>query len=340
MMPSNPFIFTNPAALFLLPLALIPLFLGTQKREAFPSLAEFQPDRLSRAIENALRIFGVLAMAGLILGIAGISFRERTVERFGQGSHIVLLIDRSASMNDTFAGRQPSGAEESKSGAAKRLLKDFVKQRAHDRFGVAAFSTAPIHVVPITEHKDIILGAIDTIDRPGLAFTDVGRGLAMALSMTAEDTSLGSNAIVLVSDGVAVIGRRIQETLRTEFARRPVHLYFLYLRTEGAKGIFEPPPPGVEDTPQALPERHLNKFFESLKIPYRAFEAESPQAVASAITEIGKLEQTPIVYSEHIPKYDLSRWAYALAALGLGLLLVAKSCERTLGAQKGIADGI
>ena len=26
-----------------------------------------------------------------------------------------------------------------------------------------------------------------------------------------------------------------------------------------------------------MPERHLNKFFESLKTPYRAFEAEKRQ---------------------------------------------------------------
>ncbi|CAA2137866.1 vWA domain-containing protein [Hyphomicrobium sp. ghe19] len=323
-------IFANPIALYLLPLALLPLFLGIQRQEAYPSLAGFEPDRLSVAIAWALRIAGAAAIIGLILGMAGIALRERTIERFGQGAHIVLLIDRSASMNDTFAGRQPNGAEESKSSAAKRLIKEFVVEREHDRFGVAAFSTAPMHVVPITDHKDIVLDAIDAIDRPGLAFTDVGRGLGMALSMIEEDVLQGSRAIVLVSDGVAVIGRRVQEALRTEFARRPVHLYFLYLRTEGANSMFADPGAGVEDTPQSLPERHLNKFFQSLKIPYHAYEAESAEAIKSAITDIGKLEQTPLVYNERIPQYDLSRWAYVLAALALGLLLAAKLCERTL----------
>ncbi|MBA2125307.1 VWA domain-containing protein [Hyphomicrobium methylovorum] len=324
-------IFTNPLALYLLPLALIPLFLSGQKQDGFPSLAGIEIDRLSQAIDIGLRLLGVLAITGLILGVAGISLRERSIDRFGQGAHIVLLIDRSSSMDDTFAGRQPSGAEESKSAAAKRLLKEFVKERANDRFGIAAFSTAPIHIAPITDHKDLVLGAIDAIDRRGLSFTDIGRGLGMGLDMMAADVSQASRAIVLVSDGAGVIGRRVQESLRTEFARLPVHLYWLYLRTEGTNGIFEVPPPGAEDTPQVLPERHLNKFFESLKVPYRAFEAESPEAVKTAITEIGKLEQTPIVYSERIPQYDLSRWAYALAALALGGLLAAKLCERSLG---------
>ncbi|MFT3731892.1 MAG: vWA domain-containing protein [Hyphomicrobium sp.] len=330
-------IFTNPLGLYLLPLMLVPLFLGTQQQDGYPSLAALPADRLSQVVTWALRLAGAVAIGGLILGLSGIALRERKIERFGQGAHIVLLIDRSASMNDTFAGRQPSGAEESKSFAAKRLLKDFVVKRKHDRFGVAAFSTAPIHVVPITDHKEIVLNAIDAIDRPGLAFTDVGRGLGMSLSMIDEDVLPGSRAIVLVSDGVAVIGRRVQEALRTDFARRPVHLYFLYLRTEGSNSMFATPPPDAEDTPQALPERHLNKFFESLRIPYRAYEAENAEAVKAAIDDIGKLEQTPIVYTERIPQYDLSRWAYALAALAIALLLAAKVCSRTL---RSIAGGV
>lgn len=330
-------IFTNPVGLYLLPLVLVPIFLGIQKLDGYPSLATIPPDPLSQWITWALRFAGAIAIGGLVLGISGIALRERVIERFGQGAHIVLLIDRSSSMNDTFAGRQPSGAEESKSAAAKRLLKDFVIERKHDRFGVSAFSTAPMHVVPITDHKGIVLNAIDAIDRPGLAFTDVGRGLGMSLSMIDEDVLPGSRAIVLVSDGVAVVGRRIQESLRTEFARRPVHLYFLYLRTEGSNSMFATPPPGAEDTPQALPERHLNMFFESLRVPYHAYEAENAEAVKSAIADIGKLEQTPIVYTERTPQYDLSRWAYGVAVLALALLLAAKLCGRTL---KMIAGGV
>lgn len=328
-------IFTNPLALFLSPLAILPLLLSAQKQEGYPSLGGFEDDRISQIVAVGLRLVGTLAMTGLILGISGLSLRERTIERFGQGAHIVLLIDRSSSMDDTFAGRPPSGGQESKSRAAKRLLREFVTERANDRFGIAAFSTSPIHVLPITDHKNLIVGAIDAIDRPGLAFTDVGRGLAMALDMTEQDVSQASRAILLVSDGAAVIARRVQESLRAEFARQPVHLYWLYLRTKGTNGIFETPPPDVEDTPQVFPERHLHKFLQSLHIPYRAFEAESPEAVKAAITEIGKLEQTPIVYTERIPQYDLSRWAYGLALLAIGALLAAKAFERSVKTDRG-----
>ena len=82
-------IFTNPMALYLLPLAILPLLLSVQRQEGYPSLSGFEADRTSQVIALALRIAGALAMLGLILGIAGLSLRERTIDRFGQGAHIV-----------------------------------------------------------------------------------------------------------------------------------------------------------------------------------------------------------------------------------------------------------
>jgi mxaC protein len=140
------------------------------------------------------------------------------------------------------------------------------------------------------------------------------------------DVTPTSRAIVLVSDGAAVIDRRVQEKLRAQVAKRPVNLYWLYIRTAGAKGIFDPPG-DTPDTPQALPERHLNLFFQSLKVPYRAFEAENPQAVADAIKEIDKLERNPIRYQERIPERDLSGLSYSVAAVALFVLLLAKLAE-------------
>ncbi len=194
----------------------------------------------------------------------------------------------------------------------------------------------PMYVLPITSHKDAVLGAVDAITRPGLAYTNVGLGLTLALSMHEMDVTPTSRAIVLVSDGAAVIDRRVQEKLRAQVAKRPINLYWLYIRTAGAKGIFDPPG-DVPDTPQALPERHLNLFFQSLKIPYRAFEAENPEAVADAITEIDKLERNPIRYQERIPERDLSGVSYAIAAVGLLILLLAKLVEVRLDTGEGPA---
>lgn len=319
--------FTTPWVLAFLPLVLLPFLSTTQREVGHSSLDDLPPDILSTSIAWALRIAGALAILALLLGMAGIHREGEVIEKTGEGAHIVLLIDRSSSMDNTFAGTAPEGGEESKSAAARRLLKEFIGNREHDLVGVAAFSTSPMPVLPLTDHKAAVLAAIDAMDRPGLAFTNVGRGLALALDMQEQDTSAAPRVIVLVSDGAAVIDRKVQDALRSAIAKRPVNLYWLFLRTVGTPGISHKPAADEADTPQSLPERHLDIFFKSLKIPYRAFEAETPEAVAEAVTEIGKLERRPITYVERIPETDLSPIGYGMAMISLALLLLAKLFE-------------
>jgi len=330
--------FSNPALLWLLPLALLPFLFGAQTAESYPSLQVIDRDPLSVAVNIILRLLGAIAIAALILGLAGLHRLGQSIERVGEGAQIVLLFDRSSSMDNTFAGSIPTGEDFSKSTAAKTFLKQFVEERDHDRIGIAAFSTSPMFVLPLSDHKSATLAAIDAIDLPGLSYTDVARGLAMALSMHEEDIESnvqnigGSRAIVLVSDGAAVIDRKVQEQLRAAFSKRPVNLYWIFLRTEGHSGPFDEPGPDDQDTAYAMPERHLHLFFESLNIPYQAFEAENPAAVEEATAAIDRLERGPIRYSERIPQKDLSGLAYGVAAIALLLLLIAKLAETRLAA--------
>lgn len=320
----------HPPVLALLLAALLPFVASPFVRTGIPAMMLVPTDRVSSLASLALKLTASIAMALLVLGLAGLHRREQTVVREGTGAHVVLLLDRSSSMDNSFADRAPTGGEESKSAAAKRLLAELIARRPHDRIGVAAFSTSPMPVLPLTDHHEVVQAAIAAIDRPGLAFTDVGRGLARALSYFADDTADASRAIVLVSDGAALVDRRVQEALRNAVVRTPVRLYWLFLRSRGSRGIFDIPPPG-EDTPQANPERHLHLFLQSLGVPYRAFEAGSPQAVEQAIADIERQEKMPIRYFERVPRRDLARPAFALAAGAVVLLFAAKLAERGLG---------
>lgn len=322
---------TTPLLLWLLPLALLPLTVRPRRPEGYPSLDGVPRDRLSAAVDALIRACGAIAIAALVLGAAGLHRGAAEIERIGRGSHIALLIDRSSSMNDTFAGRAPQGGEESKSAAAKRLIDDFVTRRPHDRIGVVGFSTSPMLLLPMTDRHAAVRAAIGAIDRPGLAYTDVGRGLARSLDVLDEDTGPAARSILLVSDGAAVIDRKVQADLRDAFGKRKVNIYWLYLRTEGSRGIFAPPPPDVEDTPQILPERHLNLFLGNLRQPYRAFEAENAEAVASAIAEIDKLEASEIRYLERIPASDLGAVTFGTAFAALFLLFASKLAEVRIG---------
>ena len=124
---------SHPALLLLLPLALLPLFFAAQTPEGYPSLEAAETDALSLAVDIGLRLLGTIAIAALILGLSGLNRLGQSIPRIGKGANIVLLFDRSASMNDTFAGRPPTGEEESKSAAARRFLKAFVANGPDDR---------------------------------------------------------------------------------------------------------------------------------------------------------------------------------------------------------------
>jgi mxaC protein len=320
----------HPAVLLLLLLALLPFATTLLATSGHPSLAAVPRDGLSLVADSALRISGVVAIVAIVLGLSGLHIRQQTIERQGRGAHIVLLIDRSASMDNSFADRRPTGEDESKSAAARRLIANFVTRRPHDRIGVAAFSTSPMPVVPLTDHHAAVQAAVGVIDRPGLASTDVGRGLMLAMTMAEEGTPDAPRAVILVSDGAAVIDRQVQAALHDVAARAPANLYWLFLRTRGSRGIFEPPAVGELDTPQANPERHLHLFLSRLGVPYRAFEATSPAAVEQAIAEIDRQEIRPLRYVERIPRRDLAGVAYVVAFIALTFLLLAKLAERRL----------
>ncbi|WP_311274744.1 vWA domain-containing protein [Methylobacterium sp. WCS2018Hpa-22] len=325
-----------PWVLWLLPLALLPLAASSQRVTPLSSIAASPVDSLSRLIGWGLRLAGILAIAGLVVALSGPYRQGETITRTGIGAQVSILVDRSGSMNETFAGLQPSGAEESKAAASRRLLGEFVGSRAHDQFAVSAFSTAPMLVVPMTDRHEAVRAAIAAIDRPGLDYTNVARGLGMALSQFGASTANVSRALLIVSDGAAVIDPRVQGTLRAEFARIRPNLYWLFLRTKGSPSISDRP--SGEDTPQAAPERHLDLFFKSLGTPYRAFEAEGAEAVADAIGQIERLERDPIPYIERRPRRDLAGWAYGISLLGLILLVAAKLAEADLSLRRLVAS--
>lgn len=320
----------TPWVLWLLPLALIPLAASGRRRVAVAAVSAAPEDAASRWIARILALAAIATLAGLILGLAGPYHSGERITRIGIGARISMLLDRSGSMNETFAGRQPSGAEESKAAASRRLLAGFVGERAHDLFAVTAFSTSPIQVMPMTDRHEAVRAAIAAIDRPGLDYTNVARGLAMALAQFGPESGV-SRVLLIVSDGAAVIDPRVQEQLRAAFTKIHPNLYWLFLRTKGSPSIHDRPE--GEDTPQAAPERHLDLFFKSLGTPYRAFEADGPQAVADAIAQIESLERDPITYTETRPRRDLAPLCYGLAALGLVLLGLAALAEADLSGR-------
>jgi mxaC protein len=284
-------------------------------------------DPLSQLVNLLIRALAMAAFVALFLGLSGLHRKEQNLERIGHGAHIVMLLDRSNSMDHSFAGKAPSGNDISKADAARHLLTQFVDHRPDDLIGIAEYSTSPLFVMPLTENKQAIHAAIDATATPALAYTNISKGLSMALSFFDHQPVNGSRILLLVSDGAAVIDPDSEAALRVLFKQQQVRLYWLFLRTDNSPGIFAQPNDPRDDNAQAMPELYLHRFFSSLKIPYHAYEAENPDAMQKAINDINQLEQMPLHYLQAIPKQDLSglcyRWLTGLIACLLGL----KFCE-------------
>ena len=315
----------HPWVLLLLA-ACVPALLGSGARwHGFASLAKFPRDRASSALDWILRGVGALALAAMVLGIAGLHDGPRTVERTGFGAHVVVVLDRSLSMDEPFAilGEK---ASESKTHAASRLLAAFFAQRPHDSFGIVAFSTSPIPAMKLTAHRDAVLASIKAMARRGLANTDIGAGIAMGLAQFAQDPPGAARVLLLVSDGAGAIGEDTRAYIRAAQEQSGAHLYYLYLRSGD-----DPPLLEEEDESRNLGRpAGLDTFFRSLGGSYQGFEARDAGAIAAATSRIGALETHRLTYCEAQPRRDLDGRCFIVAAICLAVILLAQLAERAL----------
>ena len=340
----------HPWLLWLLPLALLPLLTqpGAALASAWPAL--MARDRASDLLAWALRAASVLALGALIIGMAGPYRPEYAVQRVGTGAEIVLVLDRSSSMDQGFGGARPTGAamkgtgpeaidfyvsqsagrlRASKGQVARQLLSDFAARRPNDRFAMIVFSTLPIPVLGFTQKAEAIQAAIaaGNIGR-GLSETNIGLALQSALAYFDNKPYTGSRIVMLVSDGGDKLDADAGERIAYLARKHRVAIYWLYLRSGNSASLLpesgDVPAGDVPAGAGAAPEYVLHRFFESMGTPYRAYEADNPDALQKAIQAVDKLENLPITYLDTLPRRDVSGLFYGVA-LGCILLMLAAS---------------
>lgn len=315
----------HPWMLLLLAAALPALLWHGQRRLGHGWLALVPDDPASAAIALALRLTAALSVAAAVLGLAGLHHQGRPLERLGTGAHIVVVLDRSASMMDSFAGAATGAAEEAKGEAAARLLDGFVAGRPRDLFGAVFFSTAPIHVLDLTDDHAAVRAAAAAARAPGTGLTNIAAALSMALDQFRGKPVTGSRVVLLVTDGAARIDRAAQFALRRQFVLDDASLYWIFLRAP--HGVSPTAPPSPERFGGAPPEYLLHQYFSELGVPYHLYEAESADALARAIADVGKLENQPLRYLQAQPRVELAPACYLAALIGSLLLLGARLLE-------------
>ena len=340
--------FDHAWLLWLLPLAALPLIAppGTALVNTWPSL--LARDRASDMLGWVLRGAAVLTLVALIAGVADPYRPEYEVERVGKGAEIVLVLDRSRSMDQGFAGalagagapkgtgpealdyyfsRAPARLRDSKGKVARQMLGEFAAKRPDDRFGMIMFSTLPIRVLDFTQKNEVIQAAIaaGNIGR-GLSETNIGLALEAALGYFDDRPYTGSRIVMLVSDGGDRLDPDTREQVTYAARKQRVAIYWIYLRSTNSPGLMLESGEAPENA-DTVPEYVLHRYFESIGIPYRAYEASDPQALREAIEAVNRLENLPIAYRDTVPRRALAPAFFTVALGGVLLLLAASLLE-------------
>lgn len=309
----------HPWALLLLPLALVPFRLRSRQGQMYSWLDMVPQDRVSDIANFAVKLATALLLASIVIAIAGPQGAEQQVQRIGKGAQTVLVIDRSVSMDHPFAGDASSGrAAEIKSAAARRIITKFIDSRPDDMMGVVGFTNSALYGVKITANRDAIHSAINAATSNAINQTNIGAGITKGVTLFDEIPSSGSRAIILLSDGAGKLSPRVKHKLRQQLNGKDISLYWIVLREPDDISIFSDREYDEENAPTAIA---LDRFFASLKTKYKAYEADNPGALQSAIQDIDAREKNAIQYTVTIAGRDYAR-DFIVLALALSLLLL------------------
>ena len=330
-----PLDFAHPWALLLLPLALLPLLRARSDTLSFSYLPWLPADPAGRLAGWLRNAFTVLAMASIVVGLAGPGRPQTQVVRTGRGAEIVVLIDRSRSMDDrmlpsdwrtidpVIRAQQSWYRGPQKSKTARELLSHFVAQRPDDRFSLMFFSGGPLPVVPFTQHDDVVqAGIVAGGTGPGLSSTDIGRALLAAIAEFDAREYTGSRAILLVSDGGAQLDPPTRRRIAAGLERNRVALYWLYLRSVNGARLDTSDPQA-----DAIAEVAMHHFFQTLRTPYHAYQASEPKDLARAVTDVGRQQNLPLDYLERVPRRDYDRVCFAVGAVSCLMLLAFSAVQ-------------
>jgi Ca-activated chloride channel homolog len=301
--------FANP--LFLLLLPIIPLLVWDYFRRAKTREASiiFSDISIPKNIRPGFRVkyrhgpmmLRMLAIFIFILALARPQAGQKEEEVITEGIDIMLTLDISGSM------RAEDFASQNRLGAAKDVLRDFIKSRRNDRIGLVVFSRYSFTQCPLTLDYGTLLELLDKVD---IGMVEDGTAIGMAITNAVNrlrNSAVKSKIIVLLTDGVNNAGKIDPLTASKAAKALGVKIYTIGVGKPG--GAMYP----VEDPIFGKRYVHIDTEIdeELLKNIAREtgglyFRAKDKEGLAEIYKTIGRLEKTKIETKEYANYTELA----------------------------------
>jgi Ca-activated chloride channel family protein len=300
--------FANP--LFLILLSLIPFLIWHyyRRHKSHESSLYFSDVSIVKNIKPGFKvrfrhINMVLRMTALfifILCLARPQAGQKEEEIITEGIDIILTLDTSGSM------RAEDFKPKNRLGAAKEVIREFIKSRRNDRIGLVVFSRYSFTQSPLTLDYGVLLDVLEKID---IGMIEDGTAIGTALTNSVNrlrDSTAKTKIIILLTDGINNAGKIDPLTAAKASKALNIKIYTIGAgQPGGALYPIDDPIFGRRyvrmDT--EIDEALLNKIADETGGLY--FRANDENGLREIYKTIGKLEKTKIETKEYANYQEL-----------------------------------
>ena len=243
-----------------------------------------------------------LALATLIIALAGPRTGQSTTEIEAEGIAIGLVVDISTSM------LAEDFHPQNRLAVAKEEVAKFIRGREYDRIGLVAFAGEALTQVPLTIDYAVLYRALDQLQTGQLEDgTAIGTAIATAANRLRRSPG-DSRVMILMTDGENNRGQIDPLTAARAAAAYGIRIYTIGVGSEGvapipiARGMFG----GYQyaNLPVHIDEELLTEIAATTDGRY--FRATNEAALDSIYQTIDALEKTAVevrTYTDYTPRH-------------------------------------
>jgi len=297
--------------LFLILLGIIPLlvlyyFRMAKSREAGVVFSDISIPKGIRPgfrarYRHSLMILRMAAVFIFILAMARPQAGQKEEEIITEGIDIMLTLDISGSM------KAEDFAPQNRLGAAKDVLREFIKTRNGDRIGLVVFSRFSFTQCPLTLDYGTLIELLDKVD---IGIIEDGTAIGMAITNAVNrlrDSSVKSRIIILLTDGINNAGKIDPLTAAKAAKALAIKIYTIGAGKPG--GAMYP----VDDPIFGKRYVHMDTEIDEALLKNIAeetgglyFRAQDKEGLREIYKTIGRLEKTKIETKEYANYTELA----------------------------------